>query len=140
MLVFRKFKGQIASTYEQQFIESVINQLEDPNSFYSILQYSYNNNIHFSGSYNGLYNIKELIKKIKSPRDTIEVKGQIHTNFHSSRLLVDWNTGQGLFVTDTYIQIHDGVSVYHILLQPPKLNNFVNWVYTGNNPFIPPTF
>jgi hypothetical protein len=141
MLEFKSYKGTIASDVEQQFIRNVFKDLENPHSFYTALQISYNNNKHFGYSFNGL-DILYLIEKFNSDHDIVEVKGQIHTNSHSTKLLVNAYTGNQLFVTDTYIQVSipSSGNIYHILLQPPKLHNLEYWVYLGNNYFIPPSF
>lgn len=140
MLEFKSYKGAMASDVEQQFIRNVLKTLENPYSFYAALQMTYNNNNHFGHSFIGL-NISHLIEKINSKYDTVEVKGQMHTNSHLTRLLVNAYTGNPLFVTDTYIQVSIDSQIYHILLQQPKLHNLEYWLYLGNyNNFIPPSF
>jgi hypothetical protein len=142
MLQFTKFKGAMASDVEQQFIKSVLKDLENPYSFYTSLQMTYNNNHHFGYSFKGL-DISHLIEKMNNDNDIVEIKGQIHTNSHSTNLLVNAYSGSPLFVTDTYIQVYIPSSdiLYHILLQQPKLHNFEYWLYLGNYiNFIPPSF
>lgn len=141
MLEFLQFKGVVASNIEQDYILKILKELKDPNSYYTSLQMCYNNNLHFSSSsyigLNNYYLIQELVNKIFNESDLVYIKGGIHNNNHISGLLYDSITGNPIFVTDTYIQIHDKFKIYHILIQPPLLNNF-NWVYNGNYPFIPP--
>lgn len=150
MLEFKTFRGASMNEYNQIFIRDVFKQLSDPNSFYTNLQIIYNNSHHFQTVPFDLCTTREInsiAKKANSTSKTLVVQGNIHTNHHSSGVLVDAYSGRKLFVEDTYIRIKDNETSYlfHVLVNPPKINHPVylfNPKQGCNVPsyFIPPMF
>lgn len=150
MIEFVNSRGNTMSHSERDFIMHVFEQLYDEKSYYTTLQVTYNNSLHFTTvPFNicTLRNIFNIAKSALSSNKVIRVNGTIHHNNHISGMLLDANTGEKIFVEDTYINITDSYGLtYHILINPPKMYNIVrfNIIQSENceTPlyFIPPTF
>ena len=114
---------------EKGNIIHMFNQLLSMTSYYSQLQFLYNNNQHYStaSSYQNLcthdmlFNIAMVA--LYGPNH-INVHGTTHTNNHRSNLLINENR-ESLFVEDTYIRIsfwNTPITYMHILMMPPKIS------------------
>ena len=112
---------------EELDIRTMFKQLQNPYSYYSQLQFSYNNSKHFttvSSDKNLCTNSKlQEIARIATyiGGEYINVHGTIHSNYHNSNVLTDSN-GVPLLVKDTYIKIsfwNSPQTFMHILMIPP---------------------
>lgn len=117
-----------AIPYQEELdIREMFTQLYNYHTYYSQLQFLYNNSQHFStvSSDKNLcthYKLRE-IAEIAAHRGGayINVHGTIHNNYHSSNILKDTN-GLPVNVKDTYIRISYWNSPHifmHILMSPP---------------------
>jgi hypothetical protein len=147
---------------EKKLIIKLFYDLYNPYSYYSVLQYLYNNNGHFvtvDDSKNictpEMLNIINKYSNKKNEKLKVIVNGGIHTNNHVSNVLLN-EYNQSIFVEDTYIQFQlypDDITTNkkrHLLVNPPHINNvqsIQNYIYNPNylcfvqyNTFIAPTY
>ena len=122
------FNDKYIPSKERKDIVAMFNELLFIDSYYSQLQFLYNNNQHYTTvsaeknlcDYQTLYAIAKIACYDANP---IIVHGTIHNNNHSSNLLVNQKE-ESLFVEDTYIRISAWNNPYvfmHILMMPPKI-------------------
>jgi hypothetical protein len=122
---FSHFKNHPAMNLEQQhFIHFFLENLKYPNSYQSVLQYLYNNSVHFSDQQYGFTpeSLSQFVSRLFS-NEVFEIQGNIHHNSHKSEVIRDANTGDGTFVKDYYIRINDIQfnRVYHIIIERPDV-------------------
>lgn len=129
MISFVSYSSSTASYNDQQEIINIFNQLLYQHSYYYNLQVLYNSHHTELCTMENIYNIAQAAI---NPYDNITVQGTVHTNSHSSKLLISSETGKSLFVKDTYIRVVYRGSIYHILTLPPTINTY-NYVYYPNN-------
>jgi hypothetical protein len=127
MITFKPY-SQSATREEQIFIMGIFTQLLDQSSYYYNLQLTYNSHHSQICTMEDIYNIA---KASVNPYDIIEVQGTVHSNSHSSQLLLAKDTMKSLFVKDTYIRVKYNGSIYHILTYPPIVNTY-DYVYVTN--------
>jgi len=155
MIIFNTTNEQ--DKQDKPIIYEAINSLADEFSFYSVLQYQYNNDKHFNLTNKSICDPKFLHKiylysQDKSNNTKVIVHGGIHHNNHTSGVLRDENN-RGIFVKDTYIQFQlypddfNNNNKRHFLMYPPNIGYPVNmWYYDPDfrcfqyNKFIFPTF
>jgi hypothetical protein len=153
MLLF----DQTISPHEKRWIRDLFKDFNNnENGHYASLQYLYNNHVHYTtvAETNNICSvdwIRYLAKIAKSRTKNIQIIGSVHTNYHTSGVLMDSVSHTPLFVRDEYIRVLvDGIQGFrHILVKPPNISGFrlTNQYYYGGlqracTPFyfIPPTF
>ena len=122
MLIF----NNIISEEEKAEIREMFEQLKNPYSFYSRLQFLYNNSHHYTtvGPDKNICTIPQLTYIASIAEDThlqIFIEGTKHSNSHSTGVLVDQDNNP-LFVEDIYIRItfeDNRRGFMHILMEPP---------------------
>ena len=126
MLIFNNIFNNIISEEEKAEIREMFEQLKNPYSFYSRLQFLYNNSHHYTtvGPDKNICTIQQLTHIAYIAEHTsfqIFIEGTKHSNSHSTGVLVDQYNNQ-LLVEDIYIRITFGNNrrgFMHILMEPP---------------------
>jgi hypothetical protein len=126
MIDFIAFRGSVMSNQDKSYIMQIIANFASPLSYISNLQYIYNNNFHFTTltpeiNICDTYQLKYIYDIATSPDQMITIEGIIHTNNHTSRVLIDQNN-KPLFVEDTYIRVKINDITHHILVDAPKIS------------------
>lgn len=134
MLEFKTYRNSTMNQNTQRFITNVFMELSNRDSFHTNLQLMYNNSLHFQTIPYDICTRKQLRdinKKAFSTNKKLIVQGDIHSNHHASGVLIDAETGQRVFTEDTYIRVKDVDTneIFHILLNPPKINHLKPILY-----------
>uniref|UniRef100_A0A6C0H5D3 Uncharacterized protein n=1 Tax=viral metagenome TaxID=1070528 RepID=A0A6C0H5D3_9ZZZZ len=129
---------------DKKIIFNLFKSLEYSNSYYSVLQYLYNNHLHFVTTDDSKNictpELLNLFYNYFSDKNyySIIVNGDIHSNYHTSNILLD-QFHNPTFVKDFYIQFqlypYDGIK-RHLLVKPPNIENhrsIDNIIYYPNN-------
>jgi hypothetical protein len=133
-----QFDSAHIDSREKQWIEGVFRDLLNERSYFANLQVLYNHSHHFTtvSSDKNICSfefLRDLGRKAQHQRNTIKVMGSIHSNYHSSGVLLDSRNGKPIFVKDTYIRIKvEGENGFrHLLVSPPAIENreLINFYY-----------
>lgn len=122
MIQFIPYKGVEMNSYEKNLILTIFGQLSDVNSFYSNLQYIYNNYNHtlHNRSICSYFDINSLLDLAHDPVKNLQIEGSIHYNYHISNILLSTVDYAPLFVKDTYIRMrYPNNKVYHLFVSEP---------------------
>jgi hypothetical protein len=110
---------------QQRKVQNILkHEFLNPQSFYTILQLLYNNQLHSATVNENVCNfdiLKDIVLLAQSPNTEIIVQGSVHSNYHLSNVVRNGYTHQPVFVRDTYIRLRIGNSqnIVHILTSPP---------------------
>ena len=131
VIKFSDFRNNRMSAENRELIEYILlAEFNNPDSYYSTLQILYNNPLHFN-SPNANFgictyeNLKQIHNIAISKNDVIEIQGDVHSNHHSSAVLIKYPEQQPMFVEDTYIRCRvSGGPIIHIMVKPPTIDKF----------------
>lgn len=144
---FVPFRGHTIPANRHSEIRGILRSLDDPRSYHCNLQMIYNNAQHFQTvpfQVCNLETLSELATAARSRSETITVQGDVHQNFHTSGIIVNYNNHHRIPVYDSYIRLRYNGHTIHILIHPPKIAIPQPYIVKGNSActramlFIPP--
>jgi hypothetical protein len=156
-----EFTGAINKKEKAWLIHFFKKELRNPYSVATMIQLLYNNHVHFTtvGADKNVCTLEWvnwLNQLALSRTDVVYIEGSIHSNHHSSGVLLNSMNNAPLFVKDTYVRISFGGNrekYMHVLVAPPNIANqeMANQYFYYNTAFlsgechmppmiVPPTF